>query len=175
MRKALLLLGVLDDSDLDWILAAGTRRDLQAGSVLIRQGEPIGEVFLVLDGVLSVRTEKTGDADIARLRCGELVGEMSFIDSTPPSASVHALEPSAVLAIAQTAFKMKLQSDAHFAARFYRAVAVFLSSRLRSTIGLLGYGRIESGQDDEIAPDTLDNLTVAGARLDWLRQRLKSI
>jgi CRP-like cAMP-binding protein len=175
VRKALLLLGVLNDNDLDWILTAGVRRDLPAGSVLIRESEPISEVFLVLDGVLSVRTAKTGDADIARLRCGEIVGEMSFVDSRPPSASVLALEKSAVLAIPQSAFARKLDADTQFAARFYRAVAVFLSDRLRSTVGRLGYGRIEAEDDDEIAPDTLENLSMAGARFDWLQRRLKDI
>jgi CRP-like cAMP-binding protein len=174
MRKALLLLGVLNDNDLDWMLAAGTRRELPTGSILIRQGDPIGEVFLVLDGVLAVRTQKTGDANIARLRCGEIVGEMSFVDSRPPSASVHALEPSVVLAIPRSVFEKRLEGDAPFAARFYRALAVFLSDRLRSTVGLLGYGKLETERDDEIAPEALDKLSVAGARFDWLQRRLKA-
>ena len=59
MRKALLLLGILNDSDLDWMIAAGTKREVASGSVVIQQGRPIDEMFLVLDGVLSVRTDKT--------------------------------------------------------------------------------------------------------------------
>src|ERR1700681_1721019 len=54
MRKALLLLGILNDSDLDWLIATGSKRVLSPGTVLIRQGDPIDDVFLVLDGVLSV-------------------------------------------------------------------------------------------------------------------------
>ena len=176
MRKALLLLGILNDSDLDWMIAAGTKREVASGSVVIHQGRPIDEMFLVLDGVLSVRTDKPGSADIARLRSGEVVGEMSFVDSRPPSASVQATEPSVVLAIPRAVLENKLNNDVHFAARFYRALAVFLSSRLRSTVGLLGYGRLD-GQpdDDEVEPDTLDNLSLAGARFDWLQRRLKAI
>jgi len=176
MRKALLLLGILNDSDLDWLIAAGSKRLVSPGSVLIHQGQPIDEVFLVLGGMLSVRTDKTGDADIARLRSGEVVGEMSFVDSKPPSASVCAIEPSAVLAIPRSVLKRKLDGDMPFAARFYRALAVFLSDRLRSTVGMLGYGHLEPERDDdEVAPETLDNLSLAGARFDWLQRRLKAI
>jgi CRP-like cAMP-binding protein len=143
--------------------------------VLIRQGHPIDEVFLVLDGMLSIRTDKTGDADIARLRFGEVVGEMSFVDSRPPSASVCAIEPSAVLAIPRSVLEKKLDGDMPFAARFYRALAIFLSDRLRSTVGMLGYGHLEAERDDEVAPETLEHLSLAGARFDWLQRRLKAV
>jgi len=36
---------------------------------------------------------------VAQLMSGEVIGEMSFVDSYPPSASVQALERSAVLAV----------------------------------------------------------------------------
>ena len=177
MRKALFLLGILNDGDLDWMIAAGARRDVDPGAILIREGSPVDAIFLVIDGLLGVRTALTGDTTIASLRSGEIVGEMSFVDSKPPSASVLALEPSIVLAIPRTALAAKLESDVPFAARFYRALAVFLSDRLRSTVSQLGYGKgVEQRQpDDEVDPDTLDNVSLAGARFDWLQKRLKEI
>jgi CRP/FNR family transcriptional regulator, cyclic AMP receptor protein len=175
VRKALLLLGILNDADLDWLVAAGTRRTLPQDAVIIREGEPAEEVFIVLDGVLAVRTAKTGATDIARLRGGEVVGEMSFVDARPPAASVHAAEPSVVLAIPRAALAAKIADDVHFAARFYRALAVFLSQRLRNTVGLLDYGTIDATLDEEIEPGTLDNLTLAGARFEWLQKRVKPI
>ena len=90
-----------------------------------------------------------------------VVGEMSFLDSQPPSASVRAVKKSWVLAISRKSLTDKLASDMAFAARFYRALGVFLSDRLRSTLGLLGYGSgqrlAEREYADEIDPDTLDN------------------
>jgi CRP/FNR family transcriptional regulator, cyclic AMP receptor protein len=174
VRKALLLLGILNDTDLDWLIGAGSRRALPEGTVIIREGEPIEEVFLVLDGILAVRTAKTRTADIARLRGGEVVGEMSFVDKRPPAASVHALAPSEVLVIPRSALAQKLEADVAFAARFYRALAAFLSQRLRNTVSLLGYD-IPEAADEEIEADTLDNLTLAGARFEWLQKRIKEI
>ena len=175
MRKALFLLGILDDTDLDWMIASGVKKDLPAGTVLIREGVPVDSVYMVLDGMLAVRTVRTGDAVIARLQAGEVVGEMSFVDSRPPSASVSATEPSAVLAIPRPALAAKLQEDVYFAARFYRALAVFLSERLRATVGLLDYGRADPPGDADISPEVLDNVAIAGARFDWLQRRLKSL
>ena len=176
MRKALFLLGILEDTDLDWLIKAGARREVDPGDVLIHEGTPVDAVFVVVDGLLAVRTKLTADANIASLRSGEIVGEMSFVDSKPPSASVLALEPSVLLAIPRTALTAKLQDDVAFAARFYRSLAVFLSDRLRTTVSQLGYGTgVERARDDEVDPDTLDHVALAGARFDWLQQRLKEI
>ncbi len=178
MRKALFLLGILNDSDLEWMIAVGTKRDVPAGTVLIHEGAAADAVFLVIDGLLAVQTRRTGQMDLALLRGGEVVGEMSFVDSRPPSASVVSREPSTVLAVPRKALEDKLTADVAFAARFYRSLAVFLSDRLRTTSGRLGYGDQppEPGpDDDEMDPTTLDTLTLAGARFDWLQRRLKGL
>lgn len=175
MRKALVFLGILDDGDLDWMITVGHRQEVSPGEVLIREGVALDSVFLVIDGVLAVRTARTAETDIARLRCGEVVGEMSFVDTRPPSASVVALEPSLVLAILRTVLAKRLTEDVPFAARFYRALAVFLSDRLRATVSQLGYGRGVEAPDVEIDPDTLDAVALAGARFDWLQRRLREI
>ena len=180
MRKALLFLGILNDNDVDWMMQAGSRQDVAAGTVLIQEGKTVSSMFLVLDGKLVVSTAATGTKQIARLMCGEMVGEMSFVDSRPPSASVTALEPSSVLAIPRQTLTRKLEQDVQFAARFYRAVATFLSDRLRATVGLLGYGEgrqldDESQYADELDADALDNLSLAGARFDLLQRRLRTM
>jgi CRP-like cAMP-binding protein len=179
MRKALLFLGILNDSDLDWMIAAGKKSEVTAGFTLIQQGKPVDSMFIILEGLFAVSTTAAPGKDIARLMCGEVIGEMSFLDSRPPSASVRALEKSSVLTISKKNLADKLESDMAFAARFYRALGVFLSDRLRTTVGLLGYG---SGQPlgereyaDEIDPDTLDNVNLAGARFAWLQRKLQSI
>ena len=179
MRKALFFLGILNDSDLDWMIAQGTKKDIPAGSILIHEGRPLDSVFIILDGRLAVSTSSVVGKDIASLMCGEIVGEMSFLDSRPPSASVRAVEKCSVLAISKKRLSDKLENDSAFAARFYRALGVFLSDRLRATVGLLGYGKGQKLDDkefaDEIDPETLDKVALAGARFDWLQRKLQSI
>ena len=174
MRKVLYILGELSDSDIEWLIATGRKEQLEAGAVLIYQDKPIDAVYIVLDGSLSVGTGR-GDREIARLGAGEMVGEMSFIDARPPSATVTALEKSVVLAVPRQLLVSKLEQDAGFAARFYRALAIFLSNRLRGMVSQYGYGteqQVATDLADELDANILDNVYLAGSRFDHLLKRL---
>jgi hypothetical protein len=59
---------------------------------LIRQGMPTDSLFFVLDGEFEVFTAKA--PQLAILEAGEVMGEISFVDSPPPTASVKALMES---------------------------------------------------------------------------------
>jgi CRP-like cAMP-binding protein len=173
MRKALYFLGILNDSDIDWLVAAGGRREIAAGKNLIEEGRPIDSVYLVIDGLFAVRTAAPGNREVARLMSGEVMGEMSFVDRAPPSATVQALELSFVLDIPRRRLNAKLAEDAGFAARFYRALSMFLASRLRVANAALAGGP-PGDTEDEMDFDALDNVSVAGARFDWIQRRLRS-
>lgn len=170
MRKALYFLGILNDSDIDWLVAAGSRREIGVGSRLIEEGRQIDSVFLVIDGAFAVRTAARGDLEIARLMSGEVMGEMSFVDQALPSATVEALEASFVLDIPRRRLNAKLADDSGFAARFYRALSMFLAERLRITMA----GGPAAEDETEMGFDTLDNVSMAGARFDWIQRRLRS-
>ncbi|MCW8139505.1 MAG: cyclic nucleotide-binding domain-containing protein [Planctomycetota bacterium] len=178
MRKVLYILGRLADEDVDWLTVTGARRRLTRGTVLVTEGTPIDEVFLVLDGELAVTSSRTGGRELARLGSGEVVGELSFLDSRPPVATVSvAGEAATVLGIPRGALSTKLEEDAAFAARFYRALGTFLAARLRSTVLELGDARASGAAraeaEDELDPELLDQLELAGARFDWMLGRLR--
>jgi len=177
MRKALFLLGALDDRDIDWMISAGKQKRVAAGATLIHEGQEAESVFIVLDGAFAVRISAAGGKEIARLRAGEIVGEMSFVDARPPSASVVAVEDSMVLSISRNVLNERLKTP-DFGARFYRALAIFLADRLRNTVAQLGYGKTKPDAgaiegEDEVGPTALENLVVAGARFDWMLRRLR--
>lgn len=179
MRKSLILLGILDDSDVEWTIRVGVKQRVAVGSTIITEGEPLDSMFIVLAGEFAVLSGKARKR-VATLLEGEILGEMSFIDSRPPSATVTATQDSWVLDIPREEVTMRLQDDVGFAARFYRAVAVFLSNRLRETVSTLGYGQQprldESVEDaDEIPMDILDALSLAGRRFTILQERSRSV
>jgi lantibiotic biosynthesis dehydratase-like protein len=62
----------------------------------------------------------------------------AFVDAQPPSATMRALEDSTVFAISKAALSNKLQADQGFAARFYRALAIYLSMTERERHRTLG-------------------------------------
>lgn len=174
MKRALYMLAQFSDRDFDWLMAAGKRREIPVEGVLIREGEPTDALYIVLDGMLTVCVERMGSDEIARLSPGEIVGEISFVDARPPTATVKAIERSLVLAIPRSKLSAKLLQDVEFASHFYHAIAVFLSDRLRDTVGRLGY---EKGQSEDsesnVNPHIVDNLDLAKARLAWLLNRLR--
>ncbi len=176
MRKALYFLGILNDSDIDWLISAGHRREVPAGGAIIHEGQPLDSVFLVVNGAFSVRVRAVANREIARLMSGEFMGEMSFVDQAPPSATVQAEEPSFVLEIPRRRLNAKLAEDTGFAARFYRALSMFLASRLRAanTAQAGSAGNRQDEPDDEMNFDALDNISMAGARFDWIQRRLRS-
>ena len=159
------------------MIAVGKQQRLAARATLIAEGQTIDHLYIVVEGVFAVRVAALQGREIAQLRAGEIVGEMSFVDSHPPSASVVALEDSLVLSIPSASLKERLK-DPQFAARFYRSLAVFLANRLRNTVTCLGYGRASADQEevdmgDEIGPTMLETLAIAGARLNWMVKRLR--
>lgn len=174
MRKVLFILGQLSDEDVDWLANAGRRQQLVQGDVLITEGKPVEALYFILDGTLEVNAKGVGR--LATLSCGEIVGEMSMIDQRPPSASVGALTASVVLAVPRAALEKKVAQDVVFAAHFYKAVATFLSDRLRSTVKRMGYGEEVSLDEDveidgELDFSVLDNLHLAGARFDRILKK----
>jgi CRP-like cAMP-binding protein len=173
MRKALYILGILDDSDASWLATTGKARSISAGEVIIHQGVPVDSVFIVIDGQLQVYS---GNVEIAKLLAGEIVGEISFVDSRPPSASVKAAVNSQVLAVPKTALRAKLQKDLGFASRFYLSLATFLADRLRLANARLSVGAtgVEGQEEDldELPADMLESIALASARFDMIVKRL---
>ncbi|MGB3139017.1 MAG: cyclic nucleotide-binding domain-containing protein [Nodosilinea sp.] len=175
MKRVAFILGVLDDNDVDWLTEAGQRQELQPGQTLIREGEPSDYIYLILDGGLKVSVAALEDQPVAHLATGEVVGEMSFVDRQPPSATVSALDPSVVLAIPYAQLRHKLQHDVWFASRFYRALAILLSSRLRSTVKHLeGEHQRPVVSLNEAGIDEMNDLLSMGSiRFDGLLKRLR--
>jgi CRP/FNR family cyclic AMP-dependent transcriptional regulator len=179
MRKVLFLFGQLNDDDVEWMLTAGSRRFVRAGETLIRQGVPVDAVFILLEGRLAVylQPRKGSEREIARLNSGEIVGEMSFVDARPPSATVRALEDSTVFALAKSALNAKLAADSGFAARFYRSLAIYLSTTVRErhrALGGSGTGEISEEEDDvdELDANVLDGVYLAGERFERMVKRV---
>ena len=174
MQTILFILGQLNDGDLEWLIDRGERRKVPRGTTLIEEGHPNAHFFIVLEGHVSVSVEGKGEVDV--LGSGEVLGEMSLVDSRPPSATVTALEDSYALLLPHTELRRHVEEDLGFGMRFYRALATFLSQRLRSghaaefdaEIGLLE----DREQEGELDGNVLDTVQMAGARFDRLLKKM---
>lgn len=178
MRKVLYVLGQLDDLDAEWLARAGTRRRLRDAEVVIEQGRHAPAIFILLAGELAVEVKGVGR--VALLAPGEVVGEMSFVDSAPPSATVQAAGDAFVLEVPKAALEAKIAADTGFGLRFYRAIALFLADRLRTaqqrraTEAKGGRIRLDTPEvlEDELDEKVLDSVSLGGDRFDRLLRRL---
>ncbi|MEM7482094.1 MAG: cyclic nucleotide-binding domain-containing protein [Acidobacteriota bacterium] len=181
MRKVLYLFGQLDDGDVEWLTETGHTQNVAPNEAIIIQDEPVDALFILLRGGLSVYLGSGGgEREIARLGVGEIVGEMSFVDARPPSATVRAQDEGIVFAISRAALNAKLAADMGFAARFYKALAIYLSTTVRERHRALGFGSEEDlatlaeedTEFDELDPNILDTLALAGDRFDRMLKEL---
>jgi CRP/FNR family cyclic AMP-dependent transcriptional regulator len=174
MRKVLYIMGQLDDLDIEWMAQSGRRLSLDRGAVIIREGVEVPDLFIVLAGTVDV--DVAGVGIVARLASGEILGEMSFVDKAPPSATVRAAEPSVVLALDKKQMEKRLASDAGFAGRFYKALAIYLADRLRGMTAAKSSGDLKSQeiQEDELDETVLDQVSMAGIRFQHMLRTLMS-
>lgn len=170
MRKVLYIFGQLSDQDIQWLIDIGHKESCPRGAVLIRMGEPIESLYILLEGALAVCVGSDGGERIALLGSGDIVGEMSFVDSSPPSATVKAEENSLLLSIRRETLLRKIAEDTGFASRFYHAIAIFLADRLRSTVHYYEYSvrhhkPVAVQKDaDELDETIVDGVSLAGER-----------
>jgi CRP-like cAMP-binding protein len=174
MKRTLYLFGQRRDRDVEWMIRHGRKQRLAPGTTIIEQGRPLQSLYFVLEGSLGVWVKAAGDRMIARLGSGEVVGEMSFVDARPPSATVRAVTKAVVLAFPCEEFAAHLEEDAAFCAHFYRGVALLLSDRLRETRtpAREAAGADDDGEDDELDLNVLDKVHLAGSRFHEVLQRL---
>ncbi|MDX2229929.1 MAG: cyclic nucleotide-binding domain-containing protein [Leptolyngbyaceae cyanobacterium bins.349] len=188
LRKVLFVFAILNDNDIDWMTSQGRREQVAAGTILIQQGQPVEAVYIVLKGNLAVTfttqvNGKSVEKEIARRASGEIVGEMSFVETGVASASIRCAENSLLLALPQDLLWEKLSRDRGFATRFYQAISIALVDRLREGLVQRGFGQRAYNQDemlssdveyeDEIALDVLEQTLLAGTRFKWMINRLQ--
>ncbi|WP_299435370.1 cyclic nucleotide-binding domain-containing protein [uncultured Aquimarina sp.] len=170
MKKVLFLLGQLNDLDIEWMIQNGSKKSLKTNEELISKGQDIRNIYIILSGELAITD---GDHKIAAIGPGEIVGEMSFLESRPPSVSVLAADESVVYSISRDLMNKKLDSDMAFRSNFYYSLALFLSNRLRKTTNKLGYESPE--EEDIIDTNVLDGVAQAGARFSQILNKFSEV
>ncbi len=171
MRKISFVIGRLSESDLSWLVKIGVYRTLPVGTTIIQQGKTIDALYIVLDGELLVTVAAPEKRVLGRVSSGELLGELSFLDRRPPSATVSVVETAAVLAIPRSLLANRLEQDMSFAAHFYHALGAMLAYRVRQNLNPFSAGKsLDEGvsYDDELDSDMLDEMAVAERRFSWL-------
>jgi CRP-like cAMP-binding protein len=88
------LLATLPGETLARLAGEMTREEVEAGTVLVHEGEPGDRFYVLLSGVAQVSQSSLGDRTV--LRAGEYFGEVSLAMGVPRTATVKAMTPCVV-------------------------------------------------------------------------------
>ena len=105
-------------------------RHYDDGDTIFREGEETREMYIVQRGEVVVSKKgPRGDIELAVLKKGDFVGEMSLLESLPRTATAKARGKTSLLAIHPGGFLLKIRRDPTFAFEMMQT----LSRRIRMT------------------------------------------
>lgn len=126
-----------DLSDAQWAaLESVSMYEAHDGNqVIIREGDPGDALYVMVEGSVAVTKQVEGERIelLQVLAPGSYFGEMALLNVAPRSATVTTIEPTRVLKLSHEAFQAYVQQQPNTGALIYRAFAMTLSDRLRST------------------------------------------
>jgi len=105
-------------------------KHLKKGDILMKEGESSNSMYWVQGGTLRLFKKKgSGFIELGVVHSGEVVGEMSFLDNQPRSASVEALQPCDIVEIPRGKFDEFLAAQPSW----MKSLVNTLVKRLRTT------------------------------------------
>jgi CRP/FNR family cyclic AMP-dependent transcriptional regulator len=120
----------LTDNDHLLIMSKAKPVTFGKGESLIREGVPSRAFYMIRSG--SVRVQR-GTTRLATFQFGNVCGEMTLLEASPASASVIAEEVVVADCVDVESMREIFLAFPHLGSRFYRSIALTLSSRLRDT------------------------------------------
>ena len=119
----------LEEEELDLLLRATTTKRLEAKEMLFRKGDPGNQLYGVLSGSLKVMAPGSDGKDVmfTLMGRGEVIGEISLLDSGERSATVVAVEQTELLTLHRRELIPFLESHPHAAI----GLAGVLAARVR--------------------------------------------
>lgn len=130
-------------------------KHLKKGDALMKEGDTSNSMYWVQSGTLRLYKKKgAGFIELGVVHSGEVVGEMSFLDSQPRSASVEALQPCDIVEIPRGKFEEFINAQPSW----MKSLIQTLVKRLRTTNNRLRelesasmvYAKDESGRTGKV-------------------------
>lgn len=170
--RHLQLFAGLPEADLDWLSDQAEPFSLEAGEVLIQEGEPGDAAFIVLEGELEVKKKSdVQDIFITLREAGEVIGEMALLDHSPRNATVRALRSSRLLKIRGDTFQQLLSQEPTAALAILHTVTKRLHQNealLRQNEKMVALGTLAAG----LAHELNNPAAAVGRSVDQLRSAI---
>lgn len=151
----------IQPNEIDSFLKYVNVRNIDAGEVIIHDGEPSSTLYLVNNGTLLSYIEEDGEIiELGKISPGEYTGEISFFDEGLATASVKALEKCDLFTLSRDDFS-KLEKEHHnVSSNLMRSISNMIISRTLATSSMLFDGLKKD--DESLNKDEQAHLT------EWL-------
>ena len=143
LLKSVYLFADLDGAQRSEFAKIAEVLSLPAEHMIFDVGDPATALFLIKEGTIRITTTSPGAhiIDVATLGPGSHFGEMALLDKAARSATAKTLEPTSVFRFDYEKIGALLDRSPAIGSIFYRALAHFLSHRLRQTTTDLTFAR----------------------------------
>ena len=120
----------LEEEQLERLAGACSHRSFEAGAEIFRRGDPCTEMYLILDGEVSVYIEGRSDP-IGTVRAGECLGEISVLTGGEHSATARAATQVEVGVLTKKDLQSLVRLRPGIGVVLYRNLARGLGEKLR--------------------------------------------
>jgi CRP/FNR family transcriptional regulator, cyclic AMP receptor protein len=129
------IFGLLDDEEREALAQMMNSRDFKQGETVFHYGDPGGEIFILRSGHVELFVENTDGEKIvlAENDQGDVIGELSFLDGGPRTATAVAREDTQMLCLDRVRLLDFIEKHPHAA----MDVLTVIGRRLRATDELL--------------------------------------
>ncbi|MDJ0837746.1 MAG: MMPL family transporter [Acidobacteriota bacterium] len=132
MRESLIFKG-LSISEIKKVILLGSLRKVDRDQMVLREGEPGEEMYVILSGYVRIFLEKNRDQTIAVMEEGDVLGEMAMLGEGFRTASAEALYDLELLRIDAHALDRVTRREPRIAAKLYANISRVLIERVRET------------------------------------------
>ncbi len=127
----------LTQDELQTIANEGELVDLKKGEVLFEEDNPGRDLYILLDGRIRIGVavpggRKNRNEQIQDIQPGEVLGEFSFVDGAPRSATARVERNSRLFYIAAENLDRLIESNKSMGYHIMRNIAQTLCQRIRS-------------------------------------------
>lgn len=130
--QALPIFAGLGDEEIFNLAQLSTQQLFPGGSTVFKQGDPGTEAYIIVRGSVDIILDGH-ETPLARIRSGNIFGELAFLDGAPRTANAVTAEPTILLAMPREEFDMMRVMDPNLGMIVIYNLALALAAKLRHT------------------------------------------
>jgi CRP-like cAMP-binding protein len=133
------LFNKLNKHELKIVSKFAYERSYEPEEFVFQAGQPGAAMFMIKEGEISIvkKNNENEFVEIARLKEGEVFGELALLDSSPRSAGALALTHVKAIAIFREDLNNLLETHPDIGGRIMQYLAIITGKRLKETTNLL--------------------------------------